>query len=239
MARFKRLVDLNSEFRIQNEILNEVIKLKRGAIFDMDGTLFDTEKLYRRAWIETADIFGVERKPEIAAMMSGGTMGKFLDVLPEYFPTVNAIEYVNHVLQRAKNDIENNLEMKPGVVEILTYCRENNISTAIASSSEKNAIIKNIRRAGIEKFFDAIVGGDQITNGKPAPDIFLLAAKKINLPPNDCYAFEDSLNGIRSAAAANCAAIMVIDQVIPPPDVRELCARVFNSLNEALDWIKK
>ena len=212
--------------------------MKRGAIFDMDGTLFDTEKLYRQAWIETADTFGVERKPEIAAMMSGGTMENFLYVLSQYFPTVDGREYVKRVFQRVKNDIEENLEMKPGVVEILTYCREKNISTAIASSSSTDDIFKNIQRAGIEKFFDVIVGGDQVTKGKPAPDIFLLAAKKINLPSNDCYAFEDSLNGIRAAATANCAAIMVIDQIQPTPDVRELCAGVFNSLNEALEWIK-
>ena len=212
--------------------------MKRGAIFDMDGTLFDTEKLYRQAWIETADTFGVERKPEIAALMSGGTVDRFFKVLSQYFPTVDGREYVKRVFQRVVKDIEKNLEMKPGVVEILTYCREQNISTAIASSAGTADVIKNIRRAGIEKFFDAIVGGDQVTNGKPAPDIFLLAAKKINLPPNDCYAFEDSLNGIRAAAAANCAAIMVIDQTQPTPDVRELCAGVFNSLNEALEWIK-
>ena len=74
--------------------------MKRGAIFDMDGTLFDTEKLYRQAWIETADTFGVERKPEIAALMSGGTVDRFFKVLSQYFPTVDGREYVKRVFQR-------------------------------------------------------------------------------------------------------------------------------------------
>lgn len=212
--------------------------MKRGAIFDMDGTLFDTEKFYRRAWIETADTFGFARKPEMAAIMSGGSVEKNIATIPQFFPEVDANEYFKRVVERVKKEIEEKLVMKSGVLEILTYFREKNVKMAIASSSATEDIIKNVRRAGIEKFFDEIVGGDQITNGKPAPDIFLLAAKKINLPPKDCYVFEDSANGIRAANSAKCVPIMIVDLVPPFPDIRELCAEVFNSLDEALEWIK-
>ena len=213
--------------------------MKRGAIFDMDGTLFDTEKLYRLAWIETADDFGLKRKPEMAAEMSGRGVEKILATIPQFFPEVDANEYFLRVVKRVRKEIEEKLEIKAGVVEILNYLYENKIPMAIASSSATEDIEKNIRRAGIDKFFDAIIGGDQIENGKPAPDIFQLAAKKINLPPEDCYVFEDSANGIRGAAAAKCVPIMVIDQTPPLPDIRELCAAVFNNMNEALDAIKK
>ena len=215
-----------------------VIELKRGAIFDMDGTLFDTEKLYRRAWIETADTFGVERKPEMAAVMSGSSVKNILMKIPQFFPELDANEYFLRVVKRVKKEIEEKLEIKAGVVEILNFFQENKIPMAIASSSAVVDIEKNIKRAGIDKFFNVIVGGDQISNGKPAPDIFQLAAKNLNLSPEDCYVFEDSANGIRAAFAANCAPIMVVDQVPPLPDVRKICAAVFNSMNDALDAIK-
>lgn len=212
--------------------------MKRGAIFDMDGTLFDTEKLYRLAWIETADDFGLKRKPEIAAEMSGSSVNTILIKIPQFFPEVDANEYFLRVVKRVRKAIEEKLELKSGVIEILNYFYENKIPMAIASSSATEDIEKNIKRAGIDKFFSAIVGGDQIENGKPAPDIFQLAAKKINLPPEDCYVFEDSANGIRGAAAAKCAAIMVIDQVPPLPEIRELCTAVFDNMHDALDAIK-
>lgn len=213
--------------------------MKRGAIFDMDGTLFDTEKLYWNAWIETADTFGLERNPEMPKVMSGGSVPTLLDKIPKFFPQVDPNEYFRRVLNRVRKEIEENLEMKPGVVEILTYLKDKNFSIAIASSSDTESIRKNILRAGIEKFFDAIIGGDQVTNGKPAPDIFLLAAKKINVPPEDCYVFEDSFNGIRAASAANSAPIMVIDMVEPSSEIRKLCAGIFNNMTEALEAIKR
>ena len=218
--------------------LKGVINLKRGAIFDMDGTLFDTEKLYRLAWIETADTFGVERKPEIAAEMSGRSVEKILVTIPQFFPEVDANEYFKRVVTRVRKEIEEKLEIKQGVVEILNFFKENKIPMAIASSSETEDIKNNIKRTGISQFFDEIVGGDQVQNGKPAPDIFILAAKKINLQPEDCYVFEDSANGIRAAHAANCVPIMVVDQAPPLPDIRKICAGIFSSMENALDAIK-
>ena len=212
--------------------------MKRGAIFDMDGTLFDTEKLYWQAWIETADTFGLERNLEMPAAMSGSSVDGLLKKIPQFFPEVDANEYFMRVVNRVKKEIDEKLGIKSGVVEILTYFKENKIPCAVASSSDKTSIEKNLRRAGIDFFFDAIVGGDMVANGKPAPDIFQLAAKKINLPAEDCYVFEDSFNGIRAAYAANCAAIMVIDMVQPSTELRKLCTGIFDSMNDALNAIK-
>ena len=214
------------------------MNLKRGAIFDMDGTLFDTERIYQKAWTETADDFGVKRNPELGKAVSGSSGEKILLTIPQFFPEVDANEYFKRVVERVRREIEKNLVIKAGVVEILAYFKENGVATAIASSSETDAIIRNVKRKNLYKFFDAIVGGDLVTNGKPSPDIFLLAAQKINLPPEDCYVFEDSANGIRGAAAANCVPIMVVDQIEPLPDVRKLCSKIFYNMNDALAAIK-
>ncbi len=84
-----------------------------------------------------------------------------------------------------------------------------------------------------------IIGGDEVTNGKPAPDIFLKAAEMLGVPAADCYIFEDSFNGIRAAAAAKGAAIMVIDCVPPTDEIRALCTGVYESLNGALTAIQR
>ena len=104
---------------------------------------------------------------------------------------------------------------------------------AVASSAPVAGIEQNLLRANLRGYFKVLVGGNEVSNGKPAPDIFLLAAQKLNLAPSDCYIFEDSLNGIRAAAASGGAAIMIPDQVQPTDDIRKICAAVFNDLNEA------
>ena len=94
-------------------------------------------------------------------------------------------------------------------------------------------------RANLRGYFKVLVGGNEVSNSKPAPDIFLLAAQKLNLAPEDCYVFEDSFNGIRSAASSGGVAIMIPDQVQPTEEIKNLCAAIFPSLHEARRAIER
>ena len=214
--------------------------MKLGAIFDMDGTLVDTEKIYRKAWIETADFFSIERKPDLAVAMSGSGVKQMPSILRRFYTAeeVDADKYIAKVFEVVKDSAEKNLEVKSGVEEILQYFFENKIPMAVASSSETFIVEERVKRLGWEKYFSALIGGDQIKNGKPAPDIFLLAAEKIKLNPADCYVFEDSFNGVRAGAAAKSATVMVIDCVEPTEEIKNLCAAVFNDMHKALSAIK-
>ena len=213
--------------------------MKKGAIFDMDGTLVDTEKFFRDAWLETADKFNVERKSELAAAMSGSQKAKMPEILRKFYPTVDAEKYISTVYAQVEARREKNIELKSGVVEILEYFQAKKIPMAVASSSPAEIIEKNLTRTGIKKYFDVLIGGDEVENGKPAPDIFLKAAEKIGVEPENCYIFEDSFNGIRAAVAAKSFAVMVIDCVQPTDEIKKICGGIFSDFHEVLTAIRQ
>ena len=213
--------------------------MQKGAIFDMDGTLVDTEKFFRDAWLETADKFGVERKLELAAAMSGSQRAEMPDILHKFYPKIDAEKYISRVYAQAEAQREKNIDLKSGVVEILEYFAEKKIPMAVASSSTAAMVEKNLTRTNIKKFFDVIVSGDDVEHGKPAPDIFLRAAEKIGVEPKNCYIFEDSFNGIRAAVAAKSLAIMVVDCVQPTDEIKKISAGIYNDFHEVLAAIKR
>ena len=174
--------------------------MKLGAIFDMDGTLVDTEKYYMRAWFETADDFGVERNPNVSSMCAGGSAVQHIWILKKLFPTVDANEYRNHVIARVKKWTEEELLLLPGVKNTLDRFKADGVKMAVASSSPMTDIERNLSRVGIVDYFDALVSGQQFDHSKPLPDIFIFAAGRINVNPRDCYVFEDSFNGVKAGS---------------------------------------
>lgn len=213
--------------------------MKRGAIFDMDGTLFDTAKFYVEAWIETADFFGVERHPTLGLEVSGMNSTQALIVLAKHYPQVDGQKYFDKVIEKVVEHAERELELLPGVKEILKYFSEHEIIMTVASGSPRMVVEKNLRQAGIREYFSSVVGGDDILHGKPAPDIFLKAARELNLSANDCYVFEDSFNGIRAAYNAGCVPMMIPNQCEPTEEIRNMCAEVCTSFFEAMNSIKE
>ena len=214
--------------------------MKRGAIFDMDGTLFDTEKLYRQAWLDIAVEFGEEKDYGLPTAISGTNLGEeSLRIIRSFYPNIDAEAYLARVLEEVRRVSETNLELMAGVEEILEFFKATGVRMAVASSSPVEFIEKNMARANLRGYFDFLIGGDKVTNGKPAPDIFLLAAEGLNLPASDCYIFEDSLNGVRAAHASGGVAIMIPDQVQPTDEIKALCAAIFPNLNEAMTAIKE
>ena len=213
--------------------------MKQGAIFDMDGLLFDTETLYQRGWTIIADEFGVERKPELGKACCGTCGDLTVQLAHQFPPTVDAEAYIRRVVEYVHGEAEKKLPVMEGVHEILQYFHEHGVRIATASSSTVMQIETNLRKSGLRKYFDAIVGGDLVKNGKPAPDIFLLAAERIEMPPTDCYVFEDGYNGLRGAATAGCAPVMIPDTMPPTDEMRDLCVGIYPSLVAAMDAIQQ
>ena len=214
--------------------------MKHGAIFDMDGTLFDTEKLYRHAWLDVAPEFGEKPNLELPIAASGTNMGnESVQIVGKFYPNIDAQAYINRVLELVEAWRERGLQLMTGVEEILNFFRDAGVKTAVASAAPVEVIEQNLTQKNLRGYFEVLVGGNMVANGKPAPDIFLLAAKKLNLAAEDCYIFEDSFNGIRAANASGGVAIMIPDTMQPTDEIKNLCAGIFTNLLEARQAIQR
>lgn len=206
----------------------------KGAIFDMDGLLFDTEKLFQQTWNEIAEERGIQLPKEFSGEISG-TNGKHMcRVIEKYYKISDGREIQDECMLRVQAKLKRNVPKKPGVDEILQYFKKNKIPLAVASSSSKQLIESNLRVARVSAYFDVIVSGTEVKHGKPAPDIFLIAAERIKCRPEECYVFEDSVNGVRAGVAAGCKTVMIPDLILPTREEYKCCYGIYDTLKDAV-----
>ncbi len=211
----------------------------KGAIFDMDGLLLDTERLYAESWCEAAKAFGQEPADGFAKAVCGTNGEKMLEVIHKYYPEVDARSFMEFCIHRVEDILKTEIPEKPGMREILKFFQKNNVKMAVASSTKLATIEDNLSRLGVLPMFSAVVSGQQVAKGKPAPDIFLLAAGEIGCQVDECYVFEDSANGIRAGRAAGCCTIMIPDLTLPDEELKELATGIYGSLEEAMEAISR
>ncbi|HRR77276.1 MAG TPA: HAD family phosphatase, partial [Ruminococcus sp.] len=212
------------------------IKLK-GAIFDMDGVIIDTEKLYLRFWKEAAAEFGYDMRDEhvfaVRSMARKYSIPKLKSMLGQDFPTEEVrsrrTELMNEFISKS------GIETKKGLFRLLNHLRDSGVKIAVATATQRERTLSYLSRIGALEFFDAVICGDMVTTGKPAPDIYLSAAGELGLPPETCAAFEDSPNGLISAHTAGCYTVMVPDLTQPDEAVLPYIDKVINDLGEAVD----
>lgn len=209
-----------------------------GAIFDMDGLLFDTEKVYQKIWFELARERGLELDSVFTRRISGTSGDVALRTISEFYHTDDPRSIQKACGERMYEAMQKDVPLKPGVFEILRYLRSQGVRTVVASGSSTEQIENNLRVAGMSVLFDAIVGGTELKYGKPAPNIFLYAAEKIQCDSHDCFVFEDSPNGIRAAQAAACHPVMVPDMTQPTEEIRAMAEFVCKDMFEALELIR-
>lgn len=204
-----------------------------GAIFDMDGILFDTERVYQQTWHEIAAELGTKLDSSFLKAITGTSGEHMHQVIEEYFQVSNGADIAKECMGRVREKLSVHVPMKEGVCEILAFFQKKGMPIAVASSSLPQQIEANLIKAGIADYFSEIVSGTEVEHGKPAPDIFLCAARRIGCKPEECFVFEDSENGVKAGHAAGCATIMVPDLIEPSPEIRPCCTRICESLVEA------
>ena len=206
-------------------------------VFDMDGVLFDTERIGVQCWTEAAEPTGLQNAREIARMCIGRTIPGTKEVFMEEAAKQGvALDFeklhedcARLILEKEERD---GLPVKPGVHEILEYLYERKIPVALATSSKKDIVLSHLEKTGITKYFRKIVTGDMVSHGKPAPDIYIKACEELEAAPENVIAIEDSSNGIRSASAAGLHPIMVPDQLQPTEEILLLAETKCDSLLE-------
>jgi len=200
-------------------------------VFDMDGLLFDTEKLYGQAILTAADELGVEMTTEVFLRFIGTPWAhnrrQMLEAYGEAYPAEELrVAWMRHF----KLLVAGNLDLKPGVAALLDLLDELGLPRAIATSSGHSTVDHHLAEHGLTGRFHHVVAAGDYANSKPAPDPFLKAAEQLGVNPRHCLALEDSPNGVRSAASAGMMMVMVPDLIQPPDEIRNLCAAVAKSL---------
>ena len=213
----------------------------KAVIFDMDGVIFDSERLILDCWIKVAKKHGIEDIEEVCRRCIGinrqATRETFYAC---YGADFDYDRYRNETTKLFFKSLENSiLPIKTGVRELLTFLFDKNIPAAIASSTKTDIVEKELRDAGIRGYFKEIVGGDMVQKSKPAPDIFLLAAEKLDVSPKDCLVIEDSHNGIRAAFSAGMNCIMVPDLLPPTKEMYEKAEKVLETLFDVKEFLEK
>ena len=212
----------------------------KGIVFDMDGLMFDTERLAIEGWLHAGRQSGWPITRELII----GTIGFNTERTRSYYaeqlgPNFDYDQVSRMARERVQSLIEaDGLPMKPGLQELLIYFKGRDCKIALATSTRIGRARQNLERAGIIRYFDALVGGDMVARSKPEPDIYLEACRRLGLPPGDCLAFEDSPAGIRSATSAGMSAIMVPDIIRPDAGIRALILAELNQLDEAIDLLE-
>lgn len=209
-------------------------------IFDMDGIIFDTERLYIESWKAVAREYDLNNVTDMAYRIIGVNDIMSRKVFTEYYQGTRDYDQCRkRVSEVFHSRYDGKIPVKPGVHEILAFLRERNIPVALASSTRIETVQRELKEAGLYQAFDHIIGGDMIKQSKPAPDIFLAAAEKLQEAPENCYVLEDSHNGIRAAAAAGMHPIMVPDLLEVTEEMQELAETVCPTLYKAIDYLDR
>lgn len=206
----------------------------KAAIFDMDGLLLDTERIFLDAFRKTCKELGFGFDMSLFVKLIGTNSVKTKEIMINGFGKgfdydrfrekwlINVTDYLSH----------NSIPLKEGAVNILEKINDLQIPMAVATSTAYNDAKKSLESTGIMRYFNFIVAGDQVTKGKPDPEIYLKTAEKLDVRPEECVVFEDSENGVKSARAAGMDVIQIPDLVEPSEELKALGHRIFNSLDD-------
>ena len=209
-------------------------------VFDMDGLLIDSERIALRVFEGTCEHFGMGNQFDLFVKILGTNKATADIILDECLPSyVSKNDFVAHFEEGYSAETHHPVPLLKGVDNLLDYLDANNIPKAVATSSSTDNALKKLERSGIRHRFATITGGDQIANGKPAPDIYLKAAATIDADPLRCLALEDSPNGVKAALSANMHVVQIPQIVEPDAETRALGHLVLPDLDAVVAHLLK
>ena len=198
----------------------------------MDGVILDSETISDRTWKIAAEEKQIEMNDKILNSCRGTNRNDAIAILKSHYGNdfdsaafLDRTSELFHQIEEAEG-----IPLMPYAKEILEYLKPR-YTLALASSTRGPTVERQLRTAGVIGYFEKRTTGDMVVHSKPDPEIYLMACKSVGLEPADCYAIEDSLNGIKSACAAGLKPIMVVDKIQPTDEIRKMCTAIFDSLD--------
>lgn len=210
-------------------------------IFDMDGLMFDTERLSARCWKTAGEEAGLAIGEEFLKGIRGSSAAAASERFYQFFGEgTDFWELRKRRIQLMDQEIrEKGVPLKRGLKRILSYLKENGYKIALGTSTESGKALAYLEEAGVKPYFDAFSCGEMSGKGKPDPDIFLLAAQKLGLEPSQCVVLEDSFNGIRAAKAGGFIPVMIPDITQPDAQIEAMLAGKYESLEDAVEFFEE
>lgn len=211
-----------------------------GVIFDMDGLMFDTERMWATFWEPALASLGLSYKEGLDDAARGSAGESMSRILRQFYGEDCDTEAIKDALHReADKAFEAPVPKKPGLDELLAWLDANGIPMAVASSSRRASILHHLENWDLTHHFKAVVSGEDVTDSKPNPEIFLLAAKKLGTEPAHTLVLEDSHNGIRAGAAGGFFTVMVPDLMPANEEMQSLFHAQCASLHEVRQKLER
>ena len=212
----------------------------RAVIFDMDGVIFDSERMVLVCWERLAEKYHLSRMREAYMPCIGVNDARMKEIMKDFygrdFPHDAFREEASALFHEMVR--QEGLPVKKGVRELLAYLTKRNIPVGLASSTRLALVAEELTAAGLYEYFQAVTGGDQLKRSKPEPDIYLMACEKLGVRPEETYAVEDSYNGIRAAHSAGMMPVMVPDLLPPTEEMYEKSVAVLEDLVCVREWLE-
>lgn len=212
----------------------------KAIIFDMDGLMIDSERVTFECYQERLKDMNLTMDEEFYKTLLGkpikGIYQRFYDVYGNDFPIENVIQDV-HQLMAERFETEG-VPVKKGLVELLHYLKDNNYKTIVATSSNRDRVDKILAQAKITEFFDDSICGDEVTKGKPNPEVFLKSCQKLGVNVDEAIVLEDSEAGIQASYDANIKVICIPDMKYPEKQYEEKTFKILKDLTEVTTYLK-
>lgn len=215
---------------------------KLSVIFDMDGVILDTETTVTKCWIAAAIQLGmdVEAVKQASLDVIGKNQASIIELYDSRFSSVEGYSFDKlFKIERTFFEAEarRGIPVKEGARELLQWLKDQNATVGLASSSALKNVTEELEAVGLLDYFQELICGDMVSNGKPDPEIYLKCASKLGVEPSDTFVFEDSYNGIKSAHTAGMRTIMVPDCLPPTEETDKMVIATIKSLSVAKEFI--
>lgn len=212
----------------------------KAIIFDMDGLMIDSERVTFEGYQEMLKKMNLTMSEDFYITLLGkpikGIYQRFYDVYGQDFPIESVIKDVHQYM--AERFEKEGVPLKKGLISLLEYLKAHHYKTIVATSSNRDRVDNILQSADIEKYFDDSICGDEVTKGKPNPEVFLKSCQKLGVNIDEAIVLEDSEAGIQASHAANIKVICIPDMKYPEPEFVEKTYKIFKDLDEVKDFLQ-